>query len=330
MLPNRPESGAALGWGLPAVFTLLPAILSARLTYPAMTLFLLTLLALIVMVWTHLSHKTVEREVTEADSESSPLHPFTRSPLPFVLLLVATGILLTLGPEFVYLRDNFGQRVNTIFKFYYQAWVMFGVAALIALAYLWREVKIVGALASIGYGLALLTALLFPFYGVQSRAAEYRGAVTAESRQPATLNGLAQVERFNPDEYEAIMWLRANVADTPTIVEAVGGQYSGYGRIAANTGIPTILGWAGHEYQWRGSNTPEPGQRDPAVREIYTGSDWAYTVDLLNRYDVEYIIIGSLEMTTYGPQILDKFAGLDIAFSNNSVIIYHWQPEQNS
>ena len=324
VLPNRPESGLALGWGLTAVFSLIPAIFNARLAYFGMTLFLLTLLALIIMVWTHLSGAVTKRR---GDVETSPLHPCTPAPLPFVLLLVATGILLTLGPEFVYLRDNFGQRLNTIFKFYYQAWVMFGVAALVALAYLWREAKAAGVLASIGYSLALIVALLFPFYGVQSRAAEYRGTLTAEPRQPATLNGLAQVERFNPDEYEATLWLRENIQGTPTIVEAVGGQYSGYGRIAANTGIPTILGWAGHEYQWRGSDTPEPGQRDPAVREIYTGTDWANTVELLDSYDVEYIIVGSLELTTYGPQILDKFAGLDIAFSNNSIVIYHWESD---
>ena len=42
--------------------------------------------------------------------------------LPFALLLILTGVLLTLGPEFIYLRDNFGVRLNTTFKFYYQAW----------------------------------------------------------------------------------------------------------------------------------------------------------------------------------------------------------------
>jgi uncharacterized membrane protein len=204
---------------------------------------------------------------------------------------------------------------------------MFGAAALVGLGYLWREAKAAGAIASTGYGLMLLVALLFPFYGVQSRAAEYRGDAAAETRQPATLNGLAQVERFNPDEYEAIMWLRENVAGTPTIVEAVGGQYSGYGRIAANTGIPTILGWAGHEYQWRGSDTPEPGQRDPAVREIYMSNNWDDTAVLLNRYNVEYIIVGGLELSTYGPQIIDKFGGLDVAFNNNSIVIYHWAPQ---
>ena len=36
-------------------------------------------------------------------------------PLPFVLLLIFTGALLTLGPEFVYLRDFFGTRLNTEF-----------------------------------------------------------------------------------------------------------------------------------------------------------------------------------------------------------------------
>lgn len=314
-LPNRPESAMALGWGLTAVLKLIPAILKARLAFPAMTLFLLTLLALTVMIWSHLSNAKTRKD-----------HNITPAPLPFILLLAATGILLTLGPEFVYLRDNFGQRLNTIFKFYYQAWTMFGVAALVGLGYLWRETKAAAAIASTGYGLMLVVALLFPFYGVQSRAAEYRGDAMAETRQPATLNGLAQVERFNPDEYEAIIWLRENVEGTPTIVEAVGGQYSGYGRISANTGIPTILGWAGHEYQWRGSDTPEPGQRDPAVREIYTSNNWDETADLLNRYNVKYIVVGGLEISTYGPQIIDKFAELEPAFNNNSIVIYHWEP----
>ena len=117
--------------------------------------------------------------------------------------------------------------------------------------------------------LALIIALLFPIYAVNSRAIEFRGPITAEDRQPATLNGLAQINRFNPDEYAAIMWLRENVTGTPVITEAVGGQYSNYGRVSANTGLPTILGWAGHEYQWRG-DTPEPAAREPAVATIYS------------------------------------------------------------
>ena len=48
--------------------------------------------------------------------------------LLFALMLAAIGLGLVLVPEIVYLRDNFGWRMNTIFKFYYQAWLLFGVA----------------------------------------------------------------------------------------------------------------------------------------------------------------------------------------------------------
>jgi hypothetical protein len=34
----------------------------------------------------------------------------------FVLLMVLLGAILTLVPEFIYLRDQFGWRMNTIFK----------------------------------------------------------------------------------------------------------------------------------------------------------------------------------------------------------------------
>lgn len=337
-LPPRPEGNVAPGWGLTAVFAILPTVLAAKLTYPGVTLLLATLLGLVVMSWLAMA-PTISYRIQEPDSEIkltlSPPYPFTPSPLPFVLLLIATGALLTLGPEFVYLRDNFGVRLNTVFKFYYQAWVLFGVAALFALAYLWHEFlagaqRLAPALATTGYGIALLLALLFPIYAIRSRAEEYRGPVTADMRQPATLNGLAQLGRYNPDDYDAILWLRQNVENTPVVLEAVGGQYSpeGHGRVSASTGLPTVLGWAGHENQWRGSSMPEPGLRDPVVREIYTQPSWDSTAELLNRYNVQYVYVGPLEVSTYGPQSREKFSGrLPVVYENNSVTIYRWYPQ---
>ncbi len=257
--------------------------------------------------------------------------------LSFVLLLILTGALLTLGPEFVYLSDVFGQRLNTIFKFYYQAWLLFGIAALFGLGYLWQQwrgaQRIIPAIATAGYTVALLIGLLYPYFAVNSRSLEFRGAqsddTSIDTRQPATLNGLAQVARFNPDEYAAISWLRDEIDGTPVILEAVGGQYSAFARVAASTGLPTVLGWAGHEHQWRGS-TPEPGLRDPAIREIYTQKDWLQARELLNQYGVEYIYVGNLERDTYGTQGFDKFAeNLEVAFENGTVTIYRWQSDRD-
>ncbi len=47
-----------------------------------------------------------------------------RSPTAFILLLILAAGLLVLAPEFFFLRDVFSDRMNTVFKFYYQAWLM--------------------------------------------------------------------------------------------------------------------------------------------------------------------------------------------------------------
>ena len=47
-----------------------------------------------------------------------------------------TALLLVFSVEFVYLRDTFGMRMNTVFKFYFQAWVMLALVAAFAVVYL--------------------------------------------------------------------------------------------------------------------------------------------------------------------------------------------------
>lgn len=357
-LVPRPEGNVALGWGFTAVATILPAVLQARIAYPGVTLLLAALIGLVVMAWQGIFSGTqsfaeesqsytekIEGESVESAQSlmvnNSSRTVQTPSPLPFVLLLIATGTLLALGPEFVYLRDNFGMRLNTVFKFYYQTWVMFGVAGLFSLSYLWLAAKegsrkLLPAGMTVVYTAVFLLTLLFPYYAIQSRAIEYRGPIESATRLPPTLNGLAQMAVFNPDDYAAVLWLRQNVAGTPIIVEAVGGQYSpeGHGRVSASTGIPTLLGWAGHQYQWRGYSTPEPAERDPVVRNIYTAPSWENSdvVNVLNQYEVAYIYVGNLERSTYG--IDGRLPGqnkfnedLEVAYQNGSVTIYRWQSQ---
>lgn len=315
-----------VGWGFTAVASLVPAVLGARLAYPGVTLLLATLIGLIVM-W----YAGVFSEQSAVNREPSGRNLLDQYPaLPFVLLMVLTGALLTLGPEYLYLKDNFSQRLNTVFKFYYQAWVMFGAAAIVALHYLLREVRVAGLITGVVYTLGLAIALLFPYYAVTARAAEYRGDVNAEFRRPPTLNGLISVQNSDPDEYAALLWLRDNVPGEPVILEAVGGAYSNYGRVSASTGLPTVIGWANHEWQWRGSDHPEPGPREKAVPEMYNNPDWATVRDMLTTYQVEYVYVGSLERSNYSEEGLAKFAQyMDVAYQNNSVIIYRWQPGES-
>ena len=213
--------------------------------------------------------------------------------------------------------------------------MLFGVVALYALDDLLRRrgarrrAPVTGLAVGAGYAALLAVALLFPYYGIRSRGIEYRGALADETRRPATLDGLAYVGSFNPDELAAIEWLRANVEGAPVVLEAVGGQYSSFGRVSAQTGLPTLLGWAGHEFQWRGYDTPEPNIRDGVVRRIYSEPRWSDEVAaLLDQYDVAYIFVGGLERSQYDPAGADKFAAeLPVAFSNDTVTIYRWQPQ---
>ncbi|MEM7331749.1 MAG: hypothetical protein AAF490_06635, partial [Chloroflexota bacterium] len=119
-----------------------------------------------------------------------------------------------------------------------------------------------------------------------------------------------------------------NSTGLPVVLEATGGAYSSFGRISANTGLPTVLGWANHQYQWRGSDSPEPSQRDTAIQQIYSNQFWDNTGSLLDQYNVEYVYVGSLESSTYGNAGFNKFNDLlEVAYQNNSVTIYRWHPE---
>lgn len=57
----------------------------------------------------------------------------------FITLLILLGVLLTLIPELFYLLDGFGTRMNTIFKLYFQAWLLWSVAGAYGIAALWQD-----------------------------------------------------------------------------------------------------------------------------------------------------------------------------------------------
>ena len=81
-----------------------------------------------------------------------------------------------------------------------------------------------------------------------------------------TLDDFRRIERGNPDEAAAILWLSS--APDGVVAEAVGGSYSDYGRVSVYTGLPAVLGWPGHEVQWRGTADPQ-GSRQDDIKILY-------------------------------------------------------------
>ena len=228
------------------------------------------------------------------------------APTTFVLVLLALAYLLILGPELFFLVDVFGNRMNTVFKLYYQGWIFLAVACSYGLYYVQRRWPLRGVFSRAGASvwwsvLVLLVAasLYYPVAAIQARTIQ-------EGGPRVTLDGLAHVADSQPGEYTVIQFLQAHAPREAVILEAVGGDYTNFGRISASTGLPTVIGWIGHERQWRGSSAPYEG-RAQDVQEIYTTPDVQRAEALLEKYHVQYIVVGPRERQQYGTQGLEKF-----------------------
>ncbi len=152
-------------------------------------------------------------------------------------------------------------------------------------------------------------------------------------RNDQTLNGIEFVQRSDPGEYEAIQWLNANVSGSPVILEAAGADFSTSGRISSRTGLPTVIGWVGHEVQWRGPPKPDASTpfttRPGDVDRVYTTLDIDEAQATIARYSVQYVYVGELERRTYGISGLLKFNEFMIpVFAKDGVTIYRMPAEQ--
>jgi uncharacterized membrane protein len=288
--------------------------LGRRLTKPGAWLTLLILGAAAVgILWKAKTGK--DREVEKNQSVGKAHH--------FSLLLVLAGTLLVVVPEFIFLRDFFGYRINTIFKFYYQAWLMWSVAAAFGTVLLFQKLRLPwSTVFSILIFMSLTMALVYPVLGLWSRTNGFNPL------SGKTLDGAVQFKEFSPDDSAAASWL-AN-APYGVVAESVGGSYSSHARISTYSGLPAILGWDGHENQWRGSSelvTP----RKEEVRRLYCTRQWPEAERILNNYNVKYVVVGSLEYATYtrdsescpGGLSAEKFSEhMQILFRQGQVTVY--------
>jgi YYY domain-containing protein len=269
----------------------------ARMRDPWLLILVCSLLALVMA---NVSKLLFQRLKISDTQEESSLPSTSISSDSFVHLLIFTGLVLTLIVEFIYLRDSFGVRMNTVFKFYYQAWVMLGCASAYGTWWVLDRLERPASriLFSLGAILFISLGLVYPVMAIPSRAADFKGL--------ANLDGSSSVAQANPDDWAAIEWLDANAqaglptGSVPVILEApsvppTGGSYTYEGRISAFTGFPAVLGWAVHESQWRG-NYDEQGKREPDIATIYTTSDGQTALDLLHKWNVSYLILGTPEL----------------------------------
>ena len=232
-----------------------------------------------------------------------------------LLLLLFAGFGLVGLPELVFVNDFFGppyERTNTVFKLYYQAWPLLAAAAAVAAYWLACEIRGLprlrrwlwtAALAPTA-GLLVFLAMAYPIIA---------GRAKAEWYAEVTLDGLSYARSVYGDEVAAIEWLRDHAPPGAVVLEAVGGPYTLYGRVSAWSGVPTLIGWVQAEQLWRNSSA-EVERRAADVDAIYSSLDPAESLELLRRYGVRYIFVGSLEREKYGRDTAERFSFLPVAF----------------
>lgn len=217
----------------------------------------------------------------------------------FIIVLFLFSSLLILTPEFIYAKDIYPAhyRANTMFKLGYQAFIMLSLISGFSIAILLKNWNKIILLPFFTILLALI--LVYPYFSIKS----YFGNLTIDRYQG--LDGLSYLLFRYPDDYEAITWINKNIKGQPVIVEAQGDSYTDYARVSANTGLPTILGWTVHEWLWRGEySIPEP--RINEVKEVYEGTS-QNSRNIVNKYNAEYIFVGSLEREKYPSLNENKF-----------------------
>ena len=75
-----------------------------------------------------------------------------------------------------------------------------------------------------------------------------------------------------------------------------------------------MLGWPGHESQWRGGGK-EMGSRQDDIARLYRTADWGEAAKIIQQYQIRYIVIGGLERSTYKVS--------ESKFASNTVRVFH-------
>jgi YYY domain-containing protein len=242
---------------------------------------------------------------------------------------VGTALALSLLVE-VYVLDGDIGRMNTVFKFYLQVWMLLGLSAAVAaeriIDYALRSYRadktsslnripyFISDAVSVTLALLLAGAALYPALAIPAKNRD-RWAAQA----PRTLDGMTYMNdavQYESDtrlpleaDYRVIRWLQDNVQGSPTIMEGQGArEYLWGGRISVYTGLPAVAAWRWHSVQQRMTmpgGTVEARQMD--INRFYNTIDAEFAMTVLEKYDVQYVILAPYERAYMMPEGLAKF-----------------------
>lgn len=320
LLVDRPSIGYLLGRALLPVLILAAAVLAWReWTILALCLPLLGLAFL--LLW---------RRGAAADPGSL-----------FVAVLTTTGFALLAGTQIVFLRDFLEggdwYRMNTLFKFFIQVWVLFGIAAAVGAARILgqtadRRSQMAGQYPisnirspfphshspiwrnawTVGFALLLAVSFAYPIVGTPARLDQRFPGWRPPLGTLDALDFMRQGSYTWPDgsnrielayDWQALQWILNSVRGNLVIVESSETDYyrAGGTRIASMSGLSGIHGK--HEGEQRYGDLV--GERSARFGEFWNTLDIGRTQQLIDELGVDLIYVGQLEQYLH-PQGVDK------------------------
>ena len=201
---------------------------------------------------------------------------------------------------------NDTNRMNTVFKGWYQAWLLLAIGSAVSIVVLVRS----RAAASgrrpairrrMGFAFAsfaIVIAIAFAYFAVPSRLAD------RESPGGLSLDGLGffdteltahESEARLSEDLPLLQWLQANVQGIVPVAEAPGNDYRWSGRFAMFSGLPTPIGWPYHERQQKRDYGYIVDERVADMTEMYTTTDVRRVSELLARYRIRFLTFGTVE-----------------------------------
>ena len=254
-----------------------------------------------------------------------------------VYAMVATALSLGIFVDLFTFTGDIG-RLNTVFKFYLQVWVLLAVASAFAL---W-QLRFGRAIASkprrsIWAGaLAFLVAaaLIYPIMATPVRVKARFNLI------PPTVDGMTYMNTavyHDQDTPVELRWdklgieaLQDMVEGSPVIVEGITPLYRWGNRVSVYTGLPAVIGWDHHQKQQRGDYAGYRSGVDERRQEVdafFRTENQDDAASFLAKYNVRYIYVGELERVYYPAAGLAKFdammgSRLELAYQNQEVRIY--------
>lgn len=202
--------------------------------------------------------------------------------------IIVSAIILMIIPEFVYVVDILTTmpRLNTVFKFSYQTFILLSLLGGVVLVHLMTQKKyfLTSLLLLIVTGFLVYPFTAYPNFYLGFE--KYFG-----------LDGAEWLRSKGDDDFKMIEVLKNNKADG-YLIEFPGHSFTLDSKVSVFSGVPTVLGWMEHEWLWRG-DWEDIKSRVDDINNFFTANDKEEALKYVDKYHVEWIKVGKEERQNY-------------------------------